>query len=93
MNRLTGLVCLGPKQSVEKINDEDLNLLSELLSQAALAFENAYLYEQQRTRLRKMYRADRLATLGQLAAGAAHEIRNPLTSIRSTIQYLHKNPR
>lgn len=38
-----------------------------------------------------MYRADRLATLGELAAGAAHEIRNPLTAIRSTIQYLSKD--
>ena len=93
MNRLTGLVCLGPKSSVEKLGEDELELLSALLGQAALAFENAYLYEQQRTRLRKMYRADRLATLGQLAAGAAHEIRNPLTSIRSTIQYLHKNLR
>jgi signal transduction histidine kinase len=37
-----------------------------------------------------MYRADRLALLGQLAAGAAHEIRNPLTAIRSSIQYLGK---
>ena len=35
-----------------------------------------------------MYRTDRLAVLGELAAGAAHEIKNPLTSIRSTIQYL-----
>ncbi len=38
-----------------------------------------------------MYRADSLATLGELAAGAAHEIRNPLTAIRSTIQYLSKD--
>ena len=91
MNRLTGLVCLGPQSCVENLSEDELELLTALLGQAALAFENAYLYEQQRTRLRKMYRADRLATLGQLAAGAAHEIRNPLTSIRSTIQYLNKN--
>jgi signal transduction histidine kinase len=35
-----------------------------------------------------MSRADRLATIGELAAGAAHEIRNPLTAIRSSLQYL-----
>ena len=45
----------------------------------------------QKDRIRKMYRTDRLATLGELAAGAAHEIRNPLTSIRSAIQYLSKD--
>jgi signal transduction histidine kinase len=35
-----------------------------------------------------MSRADRLATIGELAAGAAHEIRNPLTAVRSSLQYL-----
>jgi two-component system, NtrC family, sensor kinase len=90
MNRLIGLVCFGPKSSGEELKGEEIELLKTLLGQAALAFENAYLYQQQKTRLKKMYRADRLATLGQLAAGAAHEIRNPLTSIRSTIQYLQK---
>ena len=90
MNRLTGLVCLGPKNNVDELNADEIELLTALLGQAALAFENAYLYRQQGTRLKRMYRADRLATLGQLAAGAAHEIRNPLTSIRSTIQYLQK---
>jgi len=65
--------------------------LTILLDQAALAFENAYLFQSQKDRIKKMYRADRLAILGQLAAGAAHEIRNPLTSIRGTIQYVQKD--
>ena len=91
MNRVIGLICLGAKSSGGKINNEEIELLNIFLGQAALAFENAYLYQQQKARLRKMYRADKLATLGQLAAGAAHEIRNPLTSIRSTIQYSQKD--
>ena len=91
MNRVTGLICLGPKVTGKFYTPEEIELLDTLLGQAAFAFENAYLYHQQKTRLKKMYRADRLAMLGQLAAGAAHEIRNPLTSIRSTIQYLLKD--
>lgn len=91
MNRIVGLVCLGFVSEERNLPDEKIDLLNTLLGQAAFAFENAYLYQQQKARLRKMYRADRLAMLGQLAAGAAHEIRNPLTSIRSTIQYLQKD--
>ena len=91
MNRIIGLICLGPKISGKPYTQEEIELLNTLLGQASFAFENAYLYQQQKTRLKKMYRADRLAMLGQLAAGAAHEIRNPLTSIRSTIQYLLKD--
>jgi len=72
-------------------NDEEIELLSLLFNQSAFAIEHASLYEIQKDRIRKMYRTDRLATLGELAAGAAHEIRNPLTSIRSTIQYLSKD--
>ena len=88
MNRISGILVMGKKVNGKRFGKQELELLSLLLGKAAFAIEHASLYEIQRDRLKRMYRTDRLAVLGELAAGAAHEIKNPLTSIRSTIQYL-----
>jgi signal transduction histidine kinase len=90
MNRISGMVLLGKKTNGQPYGKEETGFLYLLFNQAAFAIEHAMLYEQQTERIKKMYRSDRLATLGQLAAGAAHEIRNPLTSIHSGIQYLNR---
>jgi two-component system sensor histidine kinase PilS (NtrC family) len=40
----------------------------------------------------QMKRAERMATIGQLAAGIAHEIRNPLASMSGSIELLREAP-
>lgn len=37
------------------------------------------------------HRLDRLASLGEMAASVAHEVRNPLASIKTSIQMLHND--
>jgi signal transduction histidine kinase len=88
MNRLIGILCAGSKIPAADYTRQELAFIESLAPQAGIALENALLYKEQRERFRRMLRADRLATIGELAAGAAHEIRNPLTSIKSSLQYV-----
>ena len=67
---------------------EDIHLLETMGNQAAVAIENAQLYENLKKSEANMRRADRLAALGTLTAGLAHEIRNPLVAIKTFIQLL-----
>ncbi len=40
---------------------------------------------------RKLLQAEKLASIGRISAGIAHEIRNPLTSVKLNIQKLHQS--
>ena len=88
LGRLIGMILLGSTDPGWSLSEDDQQLLDLLSAQAALALENSVLHSQQRERIQRLYRAERLAMAGKLAAGVAHEIRNPLTVISSTVEYI-----
>lgn len=65
-----------------------IEALAPLFTQMASGLQNRYLCEQLQQSQARMRRTDRLALLGTLTAGLAHEIRNPLVSIKTYFQLL-----
>jgi signal transduction histidine kinase len=86
--QLIGMINLSHKFDKEAYSPEDIDLLSTLANQTAIAIENASLYEDLKRSKSYIRRADRLASLGTLTAGLAHEIRNPLVAIKTLTHLL-----
>ncbi len=75
----------GLMKALEKFNESTSKLESQ---HAALLQEVEELREQLRQKDEEMKRAERLAMLGETAAGLAHEIRNPLGAISLFVSML-----
>ncbi|MGB5809916.1 MAG: ATP-binding protein, partial [Polyangiales bacterium] len=78
---LFGLLTIRDDRLRDAFSPEEVQLLAGLAAQVAVTLENSELYQQ-------MKEKDRLAALGEMAAGLAHEIRNPLGAIKASAQYL-----
>ncbi len=79
--RIIGLLFINDDRMREAFSPGEMEAFSRLADQLAIGVRNSMLYEQMKER-------DRLAALGQMAAGLAHEIRNPLGAIKGAVQCL-----
>jgi len=78
-----GALAVDNRRGGRRFGADDRTLLEGLCNQAVIAIDNARLVEALRRSREQILRADRLGTLGTLAAGLAHEINNPLVSIHT----------
>ena len=89
--RLLGFMLLGRKRSQKDYTEEELKLLETFLNQAALAISRALIYQDMSFKDRQIMQAEKMAAIGELAAGIAHEIRNPLGIITGSAETVRKH--
>ncbi|OGG55621.1 MAG: hypothetical protein A3F84_01730 [Candidatus Handelsmanbacteria bacterium RIFCSPLOWO2_12_FULL_64_10] len=95
LGRCVGVFVLACPKPQDAFTAGEMELIALLARQAAIALENAHLYQSLAETNRKfresqsqLVQAGKLAAVGQLAGGVAHEVNNPLQIILSRVQLL-----
>ncbi|MEO7097162.1 MAG: ATP-binding protein [Polyangiales bacterium] len=82
---LVGIFAVADERVRDAFSPEEIALLEGLAAQLASVVENSRAYARVKER-------DRLAALGAMAAGLAHEVKNPLGAIKGAAQLLAEGP-
>ncbi len=84
--KLTGFAFFGLDKSVTNFSPAEKQFLLLMGEQSAIAIENNRLAQALKKSKVLVRRTDRLKSLETIAGGMAHEIRNPLTSIKTFVE-------
>lgn len=87
---LAGLVVIGHRSVDRRLAREEKELLSFVGHVIDDALQKNALVEQKVRLEREIAASERMTALGRLAAGVAHEIKNPLSTIKSIIEVMRE---
>ena len=94
-NEIVGIITLGRKQ-VQPFTDKQISLFRDFAAQATIALESTRRERQYREMQSELAHANRVATMGQLTASIAHEIKQPIATARNNaaaaLRFLDKSP-
>ena len=78
-----GLLVVGRQRFQQQPSEEEINTLVLLVEQLAGAMNNSVLQAERMHAERRALQNEKLSTLGLLAGSIAHEVKNPLSSIKT----------
>ncbi|MBS0205208.1 MAG: hypothetical protein JSS49_20075 [Planctomycetes bacterium] len=85
---VSGLFLIGCRSWGQPPNEEDLHSLSLLVEQFGVTLQNSQLRLMQVATEHRIFQQEKLSVLGLLAGSLAHEIKNPLSSIKTITRVL-----
>jgi signal transduction histidine kinase len=95
-DRTLGIMALG-RTRAHQWSPEQIDVAEALAAQASVALDNARLYEESRAAYSglkeaqaRIIQTEKLAVVGTLASGLAHEVRNPLNSMALQLSLLER---
>jgi signal transduction histidine kinase len=93
--RALGALYVDNQETSVPFSADGLKAAEALARHAALAIENAQLFEREQHTIeelkeaqKQLLQSEKLATIGQMAAGIAHELNTPLTYIMGNLELL-----
>ena len=88
--KLMGLMVLGRKMNQKDYTNEEIEMMEAFSTQTSLAISRALIYRDISLKDRQIMQSEKMASLGELTAGIAHEIRNPLAIISGSAETMKK---
>ena len=89
-NEILAVLFLSKKRYDNKFTEDELERLTILANEVVIAYHRNIIFEELQLKKDAQFKLEKLAAIGQMTAGIAHEIKNPLNTISLSAQTLKR---
>lgn len=89
-DEIPAVLFLSKKKYDNRFTEDELERLTILANEVVIAFHRNKIFEELQKKKEEQFKLEKLAVIGQMTSGIAHEIKNPLNTISVSAQNIKK---